>query len=128
MNYIIAFIITSVIIVGFLINYIIYRGIVAVALRRFIAPYLTSHALKTQKTQFTGLFINGDFYDTDAGLSLVPEMGKFSISTYIYVFASTENGQTIRFTAKIQVRFLLVRKVFLKKGKSEEIELPHVIC
>lgn len=126
MNYIIAFIITSVVIVGFLINYLIYRRIVAVALRRFIAPYLTSQALKIKETQFTGLFNNGDFNDKDEGLRLVTEMGKFRISTYIYVFASVENGQTIRFTAKIKVRFLFIRKVFLKKGKSEEIELTHV--
>jgi len=126
MNNIIAFIITSVAIVGFLINYLIYRRIVAVAVRRFIAPYLALQVLKIKETQFTGLFDSGDFNDKDIGLSLVPEMGKFSASTYIYVFAGAENGQKIRFTAKIQVRFLFIRKVFLKKGKSEEIELPHV--
>ena len=126
MNNIIAFIITSVVIVGFLINYLIYRRIVAVAVRRFIAPYLALQVLKIKETQFTGLFDSGDFNDKDIGLSLVPEMGKFSVSTYIYVFAGAENGQKIRFTAKIQVKFLFIRKVFLKKGKSEEIELPHI--
>lgn len=126
MNYIIVLIITSAVIVGFLINYLIYRRIVAVTISRFITPYLASRTLKLNETRFTGLFNNGDFNDEGVGFSLVPEMGKFSISTYIYVFASTENNQPIRFTAKIQVRFLFIRKVFLKGKNLKEIELIAV--
>ncbi|RQO79447.1 hypothetical protein DBR40_03585 [Pedobacter sp. KBW01] len=123
MNYIIVLIITSAVIIGFLINYLIYRRIVAVIVRRFLTPYLASRALKLNETRFTGLFNNGDFNDEGLGFNLVPEMGRFSISTYIYVFAGGENNQTIRFTAKIQVRFLFIRKVFLKGKNLKEIEL-----
>jgi len=115
-----------VIVVGFSVNYLIYRWIVGVARKKFIDPYLKSQALTTKETKFTGLFNNGDFDFEGIGLILVPEMGKFKISTYIYVFAAAENKQSIRFTAKIQVKFLFITDVFLKKGKSEEIELPYV--
>jgi len=126
MNYKIELIITSVVITGFLINYLIYRRIVAIAIRRFIVPYLASRALKLNETRFTGLFNNGDFNYEGVEFSFIPEMGKTSVSTYIYVFADAENNQTIRFTAKIQVRFLFIRNVFLKGKELKEIALMDV--
>jgi len=126
MSAIIVLIVISVIIIGFLINYFIYRRIVEVAVTRFIAPYLASRSLKLNKTRFAGLFNNGDFNRKGAGFSFVPEIGKIGVSTYIYIFAAAENLQTICFTAKIQVRFLFITDVFLKEEKSKEIELLHV--
>jgi len=126
MDYMIITMFLVVILVGFSVNYFIYCWIVGVARRKFIDPYLKSQALTTKETKFTGLFNNGDFDYEGIGSILVPEMGKFKLSTYIYVFAEAENKQSIRFTAKIQVKFLFITDVFLKKGKSEEVELPYV--
>lgn len=122
----VTFIVIAAFIIGFLINYLIYRRIVAVTIRRFITPYLTSRALKLNETKFTGLFNNGDFNYEGAEFGFVPEMGKTKISTYIYVFAEAENRQTIRFTAKIQVRFLFIQSVFLKGKNLKEIELIDI--
>jgi len=128
MNYIIGFIITSVVIVGFFINYLIYRKIVAGALRKFISPYFESQGLKLKEFKFTGLFNNGDFSYEGVHPTFIPEMGKFITSTYIYVFALSQTGQIIRFTAKIHCRFLFIQMVFLRseKNKGEEIELPRI--
>jgi len=117
-----------VIIVGFSVNYLIYRKIVATALRRFINPYLESQELKLKEFKFTGLFNNGDFNYEGFEPSFIPEMGKFIISTYVYVFALSQTGQTIRFTVKIYSKFLFIQKVFLRSGKNKEkqVELPYI--
>jgi len=128
MIYTIILIVIFVIVIGFSVNYLIYKRIVSRALRSFIKPYLESQQLKLTSTKFTGLFNNGDFDYGGITVTLVPEMGKFTLSTYIYVFTFSEDEKSIRFTAKIHCKFLFVRKVFLRTGKekNEEIELPRV--
>lgn len=124
----ICIIIFLVILIGFSVNYLIYRKIAAGALRKFINPYLESQELKLKELKFTGLFNNGDFSYDDANPIFIPEMGKFVTSTFVYVFALSQTGQVIRFTVRIRSRFLFIQKVFLRTGKNkdDEIELPYV--
>lgn len=125
---IIILIVFSVILIGFSVNYLIYRKIVADALRKFINPYLESQELKLKEFKFTGLFNNGDFSYEGVSPIFIPEMGKFITSTYVYVFALSRTGQVIRFTVKIHCRFLFIQEVFLRTGenKDDEIELPYI--
>ncbi|WP_211660343.1 hypothetical protein [Pedobacter nototheniae] len=107
------------------INYLIYRLIVASAKRKFIDPFLKSKNMTVNNIKFPGLFNRGDFGDNNLTIMSVAEMGKITIATYIYVFASSDNGEIQRYTVKILCVFLFIKKVLLRTGvgKNDEIEL-----
>jgi len=105
------FIVGLLIALTIILNYLIYKVIVFIAVRKFIIPHLKKYSLDFIEVKFCGFLNTGDFGKHTSFSPFVQKMGNIKSNTYVFVFAQKKNKEIIKLTAKIQTTFFFVRNV-----------------